>query len=464
MTLVKQHIERGPNRPPDGAIDQKDYDTAYDSGELLDPMPSDLVQVRTLVPDGAMEVTLYRLNQLAKKANGRIWWYSASFEVYITEEAVGELLKAPTAGPIGNVLLGSQGITAQNEAYELKTIQSMMAACLGAFMHQLGGQVEWYPGAWDESVYRRFIHSGDWRAKNMIIYFRYDHHDHRKSEWVKFSDVFYGEGTKFVEGQAQLLQNVNLRIDGQSKIFDNSKGNDPIQISYEEEVSLENSVSSSVSQSFTFDVTVGQETTVSGEYMGASLEEKLSQEIHTGFSEEKSKDTAESKGKTTTVNIGFDVQPGEVKLLEVTKDHKRERIPTKGVFVVDSSIELKFYHWWYHSDRDGVKYHRKGQDTYSFKSIQDLWQFMQGTNTDYPELSGFWHDSGACPSRVRNGINHMIDPKNRSYYLDVDKERIIEDNADYKVTNLADPNTGPGQGLAVVDLSDEEERDKYTKS
>ena len=103
-----------------------------------------------------------------------------------------------------------------------------------------------------------------------IIDFHYDHHDGRKSEYVLFSDVFYGPESDFEEGTPQLLQNVDLNVDGLSKIFDNSKGKDPLHIAFSEAVELLNSVTTSIKDAFTFDTTTTSETTVSGEYAGIS--------------------------------------------------------------------------------------------------------------------------------------------------------------------------------------------------
>ena len=147
------------------------------------------------------------------------------------------------------------------------------------------------------------------------------------SEYVLFSDAFYSPDSDFTEGTPQILENVNLKVDGKSKIFDNSRGGDPIHIAYEEAVELENSVSTSLNTAFTFDTTATSETTVSGSYAGASLEQKLALEVHAGFSKEEGKDTAESKEEDETVAIEFDCHPGGIKLLEVNKDHKRELIP-----------------------------------------------------------------------------------------------------------------------------------------
>ena len=54
-----------------------------------------------------------------------------------------------------------------------------------------------------------------------------------------------------------------------------------------------------------------------------------------------------------------------------------------------------------------------------------------------------------------------MQPENRSYYLDADKERIIENNTDYSVVDLETVNHGSGE---VIDLSEEENREAYGKA
>ena len=300
-----------------------------------------------------------------------------------------------------------------------------------------------------------FLDANRWRKDHQIIDFRYSHHDGRKSEYVSFSDAFYGPDSDFTEGTPQILENVNLKVDGKSKIFDNSKGGDPIHIAYEEEVDLENSVSTSLKNAFTFDTTVGTETTVSGSYAGVSLEEKITAEVHTGFSKEEGKDTEESKTEAETVAIEFDCPPGGIKLLEVNKDHKRELIPTKGLFILDFSIKMKFYHWWHKAP--GTKFRPSKTEYFNVSSVEGLLQFAQGVDTNYPTMEGFWNDK-STPQSLRDSLLRLLDPANRSYTLDADKMRVLENNATYKVTDLETPR---GQG-EVIDLSDEQNRDQYT--
>ena len=236
---------------------------------------------------------------------------------------------------------------ATNESYEIKRIQMIAAACVAAFMHQLGGR---YPprqkDAWDPERFRLFLQADRWRKDNQIIDFHHDRHDHRKSEYVLFSNPFYGPESDFIEGTPVLLQDVELKVDGLTKVFDNSEGRDPLHIAYTESVDLANAVTEAVAEEFTFDTTTTSETTVSGEYAGASLEEKLTEEVHEGFKKDESREEAQSKDSNTGVAVEFDCPAGAIKEVDIVKKHQREQIPVRGLFVVDFSMELKLRHWW----------------------------------------------------------------------------------------------------------------------
>ena len=58
-----------------------------------------------------------------------------------------------------------------------------------------------------------------WRKDNQVVDFRYDHHDGRHSEYVLFSDAFYSPDSDFTEGTPQILENVNLKVDGKRQDF-----------------------------------------------------------------------------------------------------------------------------------------------------------------------------------------------------------------------------------------------------
>ena len=167
----------------------------------------------------------------------------------------------------------------------------------------------------------------------------------------------------------------------------------------------------------------------------------------------------ESKSVETGVAVEFDCPAGAIKQVHITKDHKRELIPVSGLFVVDFKITFKLYHWWNH-DAGGIKYRDSGQDTFTADSVQGLYELMRGVDTDYPHLAGFWQDGNANQSEVHNGILRLLDYRNRSYTLELDKTRIIENNENYKVTDLESVSHGKGE---VVNLSDQENVDRYTQ-
>ena len=353
--------------------------------------------------------------------------------------------------------IGSQTTPPTNESYEVKRVQLLTAACLAGLMHQLGGRaIPWRAGAWNLANVRSIAHGDRWRKNYQHVDFHYDHHDGRKSEGISFSDVFYGPTTAFVEGTPVLLENVELRVDAQSKVFDNSRGATPYHVAFEQEVALERSVSSHIASTFTLDVTETAEVTAGAEFPGGSVEAKFGLETHQGWAEEKAKDEAENKSTSDTVALEFDVAPGAITLLEVIKDHQRERVPRRGVFEIDFALILHFAHW--RGDAHGSHYRRHGLEDIKLQGLADLMQFVRGTNTAYPEMAGFWEDSRACPIRVKNGINHIMAPANRSYYLDVPKERVFEKNADYRLTSLDSASHEAAAGVQVVDVSDEEDR------
>ena len=93
---------------------------------------------------------------------------------------------------------------ATNESYEIKRVQMEAAACVAAFMHQLGAKyAPRRPNAWVPLNYIGFLQSDRWRKDSQVIDFHHDSHDHRKSEFVAFSDVFYGPESDFIEGHAE---------------------------------------------------------------------------------------------------------------------------------------------------------------------------------------------------------------------------------------------------------------------
>ena len=227
--------------------------------------------------------------------------------------------------------------------------------------------------------------------------FHYDHHDGRKSEGLTFKDVFYDPASDFVEGTPELLQNVELRVDAQSKVFDNSRGTSPFHVAFEQEIALERSVSSHLGTTFTLDMTQTEEISGSAEFPGGSLEAKFSMEQHEGFSKEESKDEAENQSTSDTVAVEFDVEPGGITMLEIIKDHQRELIPRRGIFIPDFGMTMHFAHW--RGDTHGSRYRRHGWRTSYLANFADL----ASSSAAPTRTIRRWMASGRTGRRVRSG-------------------------------------------------------------
>ena len=78
---------------------------------------------------------------------------------------------------------------ATNESFEVKKVQELAAACCSPLMYTLGGVNTPSPDVvWDPDVYDRILNADRWRADNQIVDFYHDSHDHRKSEYVQFTE------------------------------------------------------------------------------------------------------------------------------------------------------------------------------------------------------------------------------------------------------------------------------------
>ena len=93
-------------------------------------------------------------------------------------------------------------------------------------------------------------------------------------------------------------------------------------------------------------------------------------------------------------------------------------------------------------------------------SVQGLYELMRGVDTDYPRLAGFWNDGNACQPEVRNGMLHLLHPANRTYQCWT-PTRCGSSNRTRTTRSWTLESVNHGNG-AVVDLSDEQNRDRYT--
>ena len=332
-----------------------------------------------------------------------------------------------------------------NESFFIKDIHAMAAACVAVFMHDTGAAVEWYAGAWEDTIIKETVAQNLWRIDSQNMYLLpkgYDRHDGRKSEGVYFSKPFYDPAlSKITYGKDRKVDDAEETNDAQTRVFDNTKGVEYVKISFEESVTLENSVEHNISQGMSMDVT--SETTVSGSYGGVSAEEKLS--IAFGVHFDESTTDAESKAQTQTLDIEFDVPPGKVLMMEIKKEQARIQTPFDVDGVLDFSISPKYYYW---GGGRNSKY-LGGKKSFNFSTLEEFQQFLLGYDTGEPSMQGYW--AHAAVSRVKNAINHLLNPDNRRVQCSGIKDRILQENADYDVTDITGQPVPEGVKVIHVD-------------
>ena len=336
------------------------------------------------------------------------------------------------------------GTTEPNESFFIKQVHAVATSCLGQFIHDTGGKALAYNDPWSDTVIREAVKQELWRVDSQKMYLfpqGHNQHDGRKSEGVYFSKPFYDPTlSKINYGKDRKVDDAEEVNDAQTRVFDNTKGVEYVKISFEESVTLENSVEHNISQGMSMDVT--SETTVSGSYGGVSAEQKLS--IAFGVTFDESTTEAESKAQTQTLDIEFDVPPGKVLLLEIKKEQARIQTPFDVDGVLDFALAIDFYNW------SGGLNHRYlgGKGYFEFASLEEFNQFYLGYDTGAPSMAGYY--AHAADSRVKDAIAHLLAPSNRRIQCSGIKDRILQENADYDVTDI----TGQPvpEGVRVIDL------------
>ena len=336
-------------------------------------------------------------------------------------------------------------MTTPNQSYLVKQMTSKLAACFASFLHEVNNCTEWVPAAWVKPM-DVVLYPTEWRKDKMLLWFR------RKAGYggplnsVEFTNARWDPGkSKLHYGPKRLAKNVQVADNAKTKIIENSSDVE-VNVSYEESVEITNSFATSITEGMTLDVTATSETTVSGEYMGVSAEEKVTLEMGISTSKEESKEESEEGTNAEALAIEFTAKPRSFYMIEITKEHQT----TYQDFQADGVMDFD------------VKFHLQGNNrarlwnffpgnNVSLTGINGVDQFMKGFDTNYPKMEGFW---AKCYGRTKNGINKIIDPNMRRLSIKGTNEATLESNADYKVELLGNKVPAGMDHLKIVDAKD----------
>ena len=349
-----------------------------------------------------------------------------------------------------------------NQSYLTKELQYRLAAALAGFLLDVRANVGFVTPTWDHPG-SSLVPPNNWRKDNMVFTFG---PGDQYSARVKFSATRWDpEHSDLDYGDKKIMQNVQVNDDAKTKIVRNETDGE-LHVAYEEEASLTNSFSSSITNGVTLDVTksktdtkdasVDAEQTISGEYAGVSAEAKLAE--HFGISQEKAesrseghsselaKEKAEEGTTSEKIAIDFSAKPRSNYLVTITKENERTEQPFDINGIEDFDVEITFG-----KDGGGKLVEHCPYGTVMLKGVDALEQFMHGYDTDYPKMAGYWDKAG---DMARYGIAFVLDPKNRRIQATGTSYAELQSNADYKVELLGNKIPADLDNLPVVDASD----------
>ena len=150
--------------------------------------------------------------------------------------------------------------------------------------------------------------------------------------------------------------------------------------------------------------------------------------VHTGGSQ--GGGSEDSAGRSDVVAIDSELPAGAVYHLEVFKHQLR----TRQEYSINAAFRFRLSHikWCHWQHEDQLMKYRGGAEEITVVGVAGLAALIAGQDTDHPSFEGY------NPShRVRNGLDWIMDPENRWIDFSGVRERVFENNVDYKLTELA---------------------------
>ena len=191
---------------------------------------------------------------------------------------------------------------------------------------------------------------------------------------------------------------------------------------------------------------------VSGSYAGVSAEVSVSEKF--GISRDKSKSTEEGKeeSKEGTTNeslaIDFDAAPHTYYLVEIKKEAEQTSQPYDINGIMNFDIEMHFNN----VDTAATSAHFRPHDkVITLVGIDGLEQFVQGYDTRYPSMEGYWRKAAGW---AKHAIEWIDEPENRRIQASGISHANLQSNADYDVETLGNGVPDELAHLPVVNAQD----------
>ena len=333
-----------------------------------------------------------------------------------------------------------------NQSFLTKESQYRLAAALAGFLHDIRNGVGLYAvegvsGTYDAPE-ASLVHPDGWRVDDMRFVFL---PGDAWSAQVIFDNVRWDSSRSNLSyGERRLDKRLNEQVPAHTKLVLNDTDS-TVAVDYEEQVSLTNKVSSSITKGVVLDLKqdakVSVETKAGAELSGVTAEVKLAAEF--GISESKSESSeigrqeAEEGTRTEALKIAFTAKPRTYYLVKVAKESATLSEDFKIDGVQDAQVTI-VAGGRYGPDRDPNAPPLRPfcpQQKVVVDSFDGLEQFVNGFDTNYPQMAGYLDKAGWI---AKQGFAFLFDPANRRIRVEGTTRLSLESNVTYQVEELGD--------------------------
>ena len=322
-----------------------------------------------------------------------------------------------------------------NQSFLTKESQRLLAASLAGFLHDVRGAVGLVTPTFDNPD-ASLTPSDDWRVDDMRFVFLPGDY---ASAQIIFSDVNWdGSRSNLSYGERRLDKKLNEQVPAHTKLVLNDTDS-TVAVEYEEQVSLTNKVSSSITKGVTLDLKqdakVSVETKAGAELSGVTAEVKLAAEF--GISESKSESSeigrqqSEEGTKTEALKIAFTAKPRTYYLVKVAKESETLSEDFKIDGIQDATVTIipgGAPGWKGGALREHCPY-----DRVVVSGFDGLEQFVNGFDTNYPQMDGYLAKASWI---AKQGFAFLFDPANRRIQVEGTTRLSLESNVTYQVQEL----------------------------
>ena len=373
-----------------------------------------------------------------------------------------------------------------SESYLIKQIQVDIAK-------SLWDQIQWFigstgatydPTADSATTWACALDSDEWTPDNQTIRWTIGDQQQFTCMTLTFKNPVYTDDTELVYGTPRVVTGVDQDL-GSKAARVNNRGRETTTHEVESSFDITQSVESTFTQDFSFDVTVSNKTTISegSEEAGGKFEDKLTATFGSHFGQSKSRTQAQATDQTDTIKDEIPIDADDDVLITFSNAPITTHVPFSVDGYIDFEIDLILPGaWdWAFGDTGGFALnkawrdcfatdhnpgwknrgrHRTGQDTsesvgptstFSFNTLGEFMDIWWGVSTDWPLLApergcvpDWWHDPA-----TQHSLTAIEDVQRRKIVMSGTQTRTSKTATTMTITSLGDCSLSDADGITA---------------